>query len=158
MVVDVPGDLGRGRLVRHTQRTGYSIGQYLRDRLGMSIVPVNLRGEGALGERGYRRLADVSRLGPGPGPSFVNSQRVGAVVDQAIARRIGWASRPCGFSCPGSAFGAGGHGGSGAFTIAFTSSQMPHLGNPRIVGMDRNDHRHHPSNGTVPFSRKWDSR
>jgi predicted CoA-binding protein len=52
----------------------------------MSIVPVNLRGEDSLGERGYRRLADV------PGPvhvvdCFVNSQRVGAVIDQAIAEK-----------------------------------------------------------------------
>jgi uncharacterized protein len=70
----------------NTRRTAYGIGQYLRDRLGMSIVPVNLRGEDALGERGYYRLADV------PGPvqvvdCFVNSQRVGAVVDQAIAEK-----------------------------------------------------------------------
>ncbi len=43
----------------NTKRTGYSIRQYVRDRPGMSIVPVNLRGEGALGERGYRRLAEV---------------------------------------------------------------------------------------------------
>jgi uncharacterized protein len=34
-------------LSANTERTAYSIGQYLRDRLGMSIVPVNLRGEGA---------------------------------------------------------------------------------------------------------------
>jgi predicted CoA-binding protein len=82
----------------NTKRTAYGIGQYLRDQLGMRIVPVNLRGEDALGERGYRRLADV------PGSvevvdCFVNSQRVGAVVDQAIAEReIGWESRPCGYS------------------------------------------------------------
>jgi uncharacterized protein len=73
-------------LSANTERTAYSIGQYLRDRLGMSIIPVNLRGEDALGERGYRRLAEV------PGPvqvvdCFVNSQRVGAVVDQAIAEK-----------------------------------------------------------------------
>ena len=41
-------------------------GQYLRDRLGMSIVPVNLRAEGALGEWGYRRLAEIR------GPSVVD--------------------------------------------------------------------------------------
>ena len=73
-------------LSANTERTAYSIGQYLRDRLGMSIVPVNLRGEDALGARGYRRLAEV------PGSvqvvdCFVNSQRVGAVVDQAIAEK-----------------------------------------------------------------------
>jgi uncharacterized protein len=71
-------------LSANTERTAYRIGRYLRDRLGMTIVPVNLRGEDTLGEQGYRRLADV------PGPvhvvdCFVNSQRVGAVVDDAIA-------------------------------------------------------------------------
>ena len=44
-------------LSANTERTAHRIAQYLRDRLGMSIVPVNLRGEDALGERGYRRLA-----------------------------------------------------------------------------------------------------
>jgi uncharacterized protein len=73
-------------LSANTERTAYRIGRYLRDRLGMKIVPVNLRGENTLGERGYRRLADV------PGPvqvvdCFVNSQRVGAVVDDAIAAK-----------------------------------------------------------------------
>jgi uncharacterized protein len=73
-------------LSANTERTAHRIAQYLRDRLGMSIIPVNLRGEDALGERGYPRLADV------PGPvevvdCFVNSQRVGAVVDEAIAEK-----------------------------------------------------------------------
>ena len=73
-------------LSSNTARTAYRIGAYLRDRLGMSIVPVNLRGEDALGEQGYLRLADV------PGSAqvvdcFVNSARVGAVVDDAIAEK-----------------------------------------------------------------------
>ena len=73
-------------LSSNSARTAYRIGRYLRDRLGMSIVPVNLRGEDTLGETGYERLADV------PGPidvvdCFVNSQRVGAVVDDAIAEK-----------------------------------------------------------------------
>jgi predicted CoA-binding protein len=73
-------------LSANTERTAYRIGRYLRDRLGMSIVPVNPRGEDALGEPGYQRLADV------PGPVqvvdyFVNSKRVGAVVDEAIAEK-----------------------------------------------------------------------
>ena len=73
-------------LSANTRRAAYGIGQYLRDQLGMSIVPVNLRGEDALGVRGYRRLADV------PAPvqvvdCFVNSQRVGAVVDQATTEK-----------------------------------------------------------------------
>jgi predicted CoA-binding protein len=73
-------------LSANTRRTAYSIGQYLRDQLGMSIVPVNLRGENALGERGYRRLADIT-VSVQVVDSFVNSQRIGAVVDQAIAEK-----------------------------------------------------------------------
>jgi predicted CoA-binding protein len=73
-------------LSANTKRTAYSIGHYLQHQLGMRIIPVNLRGEDALGEQGYRQLAEV------PGPvqvvdCFVNSQRVGAVVDQAIVEK-----------------------------------------------------------------------
>ncbi|APF40767.1 CoA-binding protein [Neomicrococcus aestuarii] len=55
----------------------------LRDRFGMQIVPVNLGGQDVHGEKGYRKLAEI------PGhismvDCFVNSQKVGAVVDQAI--------------------------------------------------------------------------
>ena len=70
----------------NTQRTAYSIGRYLRDQLGMSIIPVNLRGEDSLGERGYRQRL-MSRLNPGRGLLCRSNQRVGAVVDQAIAEK-----------------------------------------------------------------------
>jgi hypothetical protein len=76
-----------------TPRT-YGIGQYLCDRLGMSIVPVNLRAEGGLSEWGYRRLAEIR----GPVQSWTASQRVGASSTKPSPRRIGWGSRPCGFS------------------------------------------------------------
>ena len=73
-------------LSANTERTAYGIGRYLRDRLGMNILPVNLRGEDALGERGYRRLADIPDSVQVV-DCFVNSQRVGAVVDEAIAEK-----------------------------------------------------------------------
>jgi predicted CoA-binding protein len=73
-------------LSANTKRTAYSIGRYLRDQLGMRIVPINLRGEDSLGEQGYHRLADV-RGSVQVVDCFVNSQRVGAVVDQAIAEK-----------------------------------------------------------------------
>jgi predicted CoA-binding protein len=65
-------------------RAARGVSLFIRDGLGMEIVPVSLKGDDVHGERGYRRLADV------PGPidvvdCFVNSTRVGAVVDQAIA-------------------------------------------------------------------------
>lgn len=73
-------------------RTAHSIAGYLRTRLDMSIVPVHPRAEDVYGGTGYPRLADVPSPGePGsPGPIsvvdyFVNSTRVGALVDDAIA-------------------------------------------------------------------------
>ncbi|UYM04334.1 CoA-binding protein [Solicola gregarius] len=73
-------------LSANTERVAYGVAAFVRDRLGMRIVPVNPRGESWEGERGYVRLADV------PGPidvvdCFVNSSRVGDVVDDAIAER-----------------------------------------------------------------------
>ncbi|NDL57483.1 CoA-binding protein [Phytoactinopolyspora mesophila] len=73
-------------LSANTARTAYSVAQYLQKALGMRLVPVNPRSEDAHGEKGYARLADV------PGQvdvvdCFVNSQRVGAVVDDAIAEK-----------------------------------------------------------------------
>jgi len=49
----------------------------------MEIIPVSLRAEDALGEKGYARLDEI------PGQievvnCFVNSQKVGDIVDQAI--------------------------------------------------------------------------
>ena len=73
-------------LSENRARAAYGVARFLRDRLGMTIVPVNPRGEGAHDATGYKRLADV------PGPvdvvdCFVNSRRVGEVVDDAIAER-----------------------------------------------------------------------
>lgn len=73
-------------LSANTCRTAHAIAGFLRDRLGMRIKPVHPRAETAYGEAGYTSLADV------PGPvdvvdCFVNSSRVGAVVDAAIAER-----------------------------------------------------------------------
>lgn len=50
----------------------------------MEIIPVSLSGESVLGNVGYKRLDEI------PGHinvvnCFVNSQRVGDIVDQAIA-------------------------------------------------------------------------
>ncbi|MGP9488705.1 CoA-binding protein [Glutamicibacter sp. AOP33-2CA-4] len=71
-------------LSANPHRVAPSIARYLRDALGMEIIPVSLRAENALGERGYAKLADI------PGKidvvnCFVNSQKVGGVVDQAIS-------------------------------------------------------------------------
>lgn len=73
-------------LSANTERTAYGVSEFVRDQLGMTIVPINPRAESGLGVVGYRNLSEV------PGPidvvdCFVNSQRVGEVVDQAIEQR-----------------------------------------------------------------------
>lgn len=80
---------GRGRwavvgLSTNTLRPAFSVGRFLKQELGVEIIPVNPQGEDVHGSTGYRTLAEV------PGSidvvdCFVNSQRVGEVVDQAIA-------------------------------------------------------------------------
>lgn len=64
-------------------RPAVGVSKFLQRNLGMEIIPVNLKGEDVHGEQGYKKLADI------PGEidvvdCFVNSQRVGAVVEQAI--------------------------------------------------------------------------
>jgi predicted CoA-binding protein len=65
-------------------RTALGVSKYIQDHLGMEIIPVSLKGDDVHGNQGYKRLSDI------PGPidvvdCFVNSSRVGDVVDQAIA-------------------------------------------------------------------------
>ncbi|WP_457965489.1 CoA-binding protein [Arthrobacter sp. D1-29] len=74
-------------LTTNEWRAAYDTSLFIRDRLGIEIIPVNLPGDPVHGETGYRSLADIP---PEKQPidvvdCFVNSQRVGAVVDQAIA-------------------------------------------------------------------------
>ena len=75
-------------LSTNRSRTAYSIAQFLKVELGMRIVPVHPRAETVFGSPGYATLADI------PDGTvvhvvdcFVNSAKVGAVVDQAIAQK-----------------------------------------------------------------------
>ncbi len=71
-------------LSNNPRRAAVGVSRFLMDRLGMEIIPVSLKGDDVHGQKGYTLLADI------PGSidvvdCFVNSSRVGAVVDQAIA-------------------------------------------------------------------------
>lgn len=68
-------------------RAAFDTSLFIRDRLGMEIIPVNLPGDPVHGEPGYRSLRDVpaAKQPIDVVDCFVNSQKVGAVVDQAIA-------------------------------------------------------------------------
>jgi len=74
-------------LTRNEWRSAYDVSLYVRDRMGMEIIPVNLRGDDVHGEKGYRSLAEIpaAKHPIDVVDCFVNSQRVGAVIDQAIA-------------------------------------------------------------------------
>lgn len=86
-----PGRWAVVGLSANPRRVAPGIATMLRDRLGMSVVPINPRAEAALGETGHRTVAEAVEAG---GPldvvdCFVNSSNVGPVVDQAIAAGAG---------------------------------------------------------------------
>ena len=74
-------------LTTNEWRAAYDVSLFIRDRLGMEIIPVNLPGDPVHGEAGYRTLGDIpaDKQPIDVVDCFVNSQKVGAVVDQAIA-------------------------------------------------------------------------
>jgi predicted CoA-binding protein len=74
-------------LTRNEWRSAYDVSLYVRDRMGMEIIPVNLPGDDVHGEKGYRTLAQIpaAKHPIDVVDCFVNSQKVGAVIDQAIA-------------------------------------------------------------------------
>lgn len=74
-------------LTTNEWRSAYDVSLYIRDRMGMEIIPVNLPGDDVHGEKGYRSLADIpaEKHPIDVVDCFVNSHRVGAVIDQAIA-------------------------------------------------------------------------
>ncbi|WP_026556698.1 CoA-binding protein [Arthrobacter sp. 35W] len=83
-----PGRWAVVGLSNNPLRPAVGVSRFLQQRLGMEIVPVNLKGEDVHGAKGYTCLANV------PGgidvvDCFINSTRVGAVVDEAIARGAG---------------------------------------------------------------------
>lgn len=75
-------------LSTHTNRTAYGVAQWMHDALGHRIIPVHPLAEEVWGEPGYSSLTQIP---DGTVVSvvdfFVNSLRVGAVVDEAIANK-----------------------------------------------------------------------
>ncbi|MEA5455008.1 CoA-binding protein [Sinomonas sp. JGH33] len=86
-LMETPGRWAIVGLSQNQWRSAYSVAEFIRDELGQQIIPVNPRGEDVHGEKGYATLADIpAELHPiDVVDCFVNSQRVGDVVDQAIA-------------------------------------------------------------------------
>lgn len=83
-LLTTPGRWAVVGLTNNPYRVAPSIAAFLQQSLGMEIVPVSLTGEPVMGLTGYQNLAQI------PGTidvvdCFVNSQKVGDIVDQAIA-------------------------------------------------------------------------
>ncbi|GAA4398205.1 CoA-binding protein [Fodinibacter luteus] len=68
-------------------RTAHRISRWLHIELGKPIVPIHPRAETVHGAQGYASLADVPDGNVKVVDCFVNSQHVGAVVDDAIEQR-----------------------------------------------------------------------
>ncbi len=87
-LLSTPATWAVAGLSTDTSRTAYGVAGWMKEVLGHRIIPVHPRAEDVFGEAGYRQLGDISdgeRVDVVD--CFVNSQRVGAVVDQAIAER-----------------------------------------------------------------------
>ncbi|MEO7448939.1 MAG: CoA-binding protein [Humibacillus sp.] len=87
-LLHTPGTWAVVGLGDNPDRTAYGVSRWLQAELGLHIVPVHPDAATVHGERGYANLAEIP-----DGTTitvvdcFVNSARVGAVVDEAIAER-----------------------------------------------------------------------
>ncbi|MFL4476273.1 CoA-binding protein [Paeniglutamicibacter sp. MACA_103] len=71
-------------LTNNPSRVAPGVSRFLQDQLGMEIIPVSLSGESVLGNAGHKLLAEITGH-VDVVDCFVNSQKVGDIVDQAIA-------------------------------------------------------------------------
>ena len=75
-------------LSTHPHRTAHGVARWMHEALGHRIIPVHPLAEEVWGEPGYPEL---SQIPDGTLVSvvdlFVNSERVGAVVDEAVANK-----------------------------------------------------------------------
>lgn len=83
-LLTTPGRWAVVGLSGNPHRPAVGVSLFLQQELGQEIIPVSLKGDAVHGATGYQRLDQV------PGhvdvvDCFVNSAKVGAVVDQAIA-------------------------------------------------------------------------
>ncbi|MFW5469373.1 CoA-binding protein [Knoellia sp. CPCC 206435] len=71
----------------NTARPAHGVAQWLKHELHKGIIPVHPKAETVHGEQGYASLADIPDQDVKVIDCFVNSEHVGAVVDQAIEHK-----------------------------------------------------------------------
>ncbi|HEX5522546.1 MAG TPA: CoA-binding protein [Pedococcus sp.] len=75
-------------LSTNRHRPAYGVARWLKHELGKGIIPVHPKAETVFGDRGYTSLADIpDGTDIKVVDCFVNSDHVGAVVDDAIAHK-----------------------------------------------------------------------
>ena len=74
-------------LSNNRRRAAHRTARWLQVELGKPIIPVHPRAETVHGAQGYASLADIPDQDIKVVDCFVNSQRVGAVVDDVIAHK-----------------------------------------------------------------------
>ena len=104
MTPTMPGDVSEPAVIRRAlttpatwavvglstdaTRTAYGVARWMHDALGHRIIPVHPRAEEVWGEPGYPTLTQIpDGTVVAVVDCFVNSQRVGEVVDEAIANK-----------------------------------------------------------------------
>jgi len=88
-VLTTPATWAMVGLSSDATRTAYGVAQWMHDTLGYRIIPVHPRAEELWSEPGYPNLTQI------PGGTavtvvdcFVNSHRVGEIVDEAIFNKV----------------------------------------------------------------------
>jgi predicted CoA-binding protein len=75
-------------LSNNEKRAAHGVARWLKHELGKGIIPVHPKAETVHGEQGYASLADIpDGTDIKVVDCFVNSEHVGAVVDDAIAHK-----------------------------------------------------------------------
>lgn len=74
-------------LSTNEERVAHSIARWLTHEQHRTVIPVHPRAESVFGQPGYASIADIPDQDLKVIDCFVSSERVGAVVDEAIAHK-----------------------------------------------------------------------
>ena len=74
-------------LSNNQHRAAWGVSRWLTYELGKPIIPVHPKAEEVFGAQGYASIADIPDQDLKVVDCFVNSSKVGAVVDEAIAHK-----------------------------------------------------------------------
>jgi predicted CoA-binding protein len=87
-LLEDPGIWAVVGLSNNEARPAYGVARWLKFEHGKGIIPIHPKAETVFGEQGYPSLADIpDGTDLKVVDCFVNSEHVGAVVDQAIEHR-----------------------------------------------------------------------